>query len=629
MIKEQLETRYSTLSRDFTFLTAIILILLGLFALWIGLNSYNKHKAEVAYRLEEQASQADYLLSLEIQRAGHLLESMARQILHIGTNKKEDIATLLRSFDREGAGVNLFAWADNSQQIYISSQEGILPSPINIADRDYMKKSMVDPWNIQIGRPIYGRLSGTEVLPISLGVVDNNGQFKGTLLASINLKTLGKEFRKTLKTQEVDFALLTNGLVPVLNQANDDRFLNDIFPPQNVKHIHDSAHTAQSGQFGNHLESYLTHIRNSSLFPFIYLLGYDMKYQRLEFLSTLWQRLLPVFLFIVFLALALWIIRDRLIRPLYVLKSKLHALQRGEQVESSALTSLPEVAMIDEELSRISQLIQERRRIEHEQKHKLALMKQAKETAEISNRVKLNFMNSMSHELRIPLNTISGFSELMKNEVYGAIENSNYQQYIEDIYQSASLLQSLINDVIALGKAESDMMDLHEKPVQVHAVVSKCIRVLTDRLKETNITVENRASDMLPRLRVDELRLKQIILNLLTNSLSHTPRGGSIVVDAHTLHEPDKEPCFEIIITDYGAKLLPERDETQSVSDQLDDDGRPLPRKRHEIGQTSNLGVPLTRALVAMHQGELDIDATHNSNATRIIVRFSKDRIVS
>lgn len=624
------EEQRTGLSRDFALVSGVVFFFLLLFALWVTVNSYEKHSEEMSVRMQAEATRIDHLLSLEIDRAGHLLESLARQITHIGPENGQEIAALLRSFDHDGVGVNLFAWAGEDQQIMISSQQGMLAQRIDISDRDYIKKSIIEPWKVQIGRPIRGRLSGRDVIPISLGVQDVNDKYRGAVLASIDVQGLAKEFKASMQLKELDYTVMTKGLVQVLQHADTQGRLASLYSPQELLQRLSNTLNTEPKEAKSYFEDYLHIIHFSAERPFIYMLGYDLHHQRMEFIQSLAQRLFPLVLFIIFLLLTLLVVKRRLLEPLHTICKKVRQLLAGENIRrTERISALPEVKQIDKELVRISEYINERRRIEHEQKHRLALMKKAKEAAEISNRVKLNFMNSMSHELRIPLNTISGFSELMKNEVYGPVENNHYRQYIEDIYQSASLLQSLINDVIALGKAESDMMDLHEKPVKVQAVVAKCIRVLTDRLKETHITVENRVSEQLPQLQVDELRLKQIILNLLTNSISHTPKAGSIMVDAQCVSDTEEDTRFEIIITDYGAKRLPERADNQSLSEQLDEDGKPLPRKRSEIGQTSNLGVPLTRALVAMHQGELEIHSTPGSNATKVIVRFGKERIVN
>jgi signal transduction histidine kinase len=266
--------------------------------------------------------------------------------------------------------------------------------------------------------------------------------------------------------------------------------------------------------------------------------------------------------------------------------------------------------------------MQERRRVEYEQKAKLTFLKRAKDTAELSNRVKLDFLTSMSHEFRIPLNSISGFIELMKNEVYGPIGNDRYRQYVADMHDALQGLQSLVGDVISLTKAESAQAESQEKPIELQLVVARAIRQMAEKLKEAGITVENRVREDIPRLRVDEARLRQIIQNLLLNALSHTPSGGSVVVDARMTEDKLHQPIFELIITDYGAKRLPGKRD-----DEVGDATARAARKMAGGQRPGNLGVPLTRALVAMQQATLEVESPPGK-ATTVTVRYPKEKIV-
>ena len=173
------------------------------------------------------------------------------------------------------------------------------------------------------------------------------------------------------------------------------------------------------------------------------------------------------------------------------------------------------------------------------------------------------------------------------------------------------------------------MLELQEKPVQVELVISKCIRVLSDRLKESGVTIENRVGDMLPRLLVDELRLKQIILNLLGNAISHAPKGGSVIIDAQIGRDSKEERYFEIIVTDFGAKTVSKMvPEGNTIQQEMDEEGKPKLQSRSQLGRISNLGIPLTKALVAMHQANLTIES-QPGKPTLVMVRFPSKRIVT
>ncbi len=623
-------------SRDFAALTTIAISLLVVITSWTIYETYKDHEETVRSQLATDATRIDRTLVLEFEQAAYLLESISRQILHIGPNKLQNIALLLRSFDKENTVFHLFSWINANQQIVATSEQGILARNIDVSDRDYMKKTIIEPWKVQVGRPIKGRITGRRIIPLAMGVDDYKGNYIGTVLVSVDIARFTKKIKQQLFFTNTNFAIVTDSFMPVLESATTVDFINNYLPIAQIlqsndvnsnRNITPHQQTQQSASITSLWsdDKLVTYYQYSANYPYIILLGLDPKTQLTNFQLLVWKRVLPLFGVGALLWFMLWTIRNRIITPLHKLATYTEQLARGQHNDIN-LQGPREITYLANQLQKISNYIAERKRIEHEQRNKTALMKRAKEQAELSSKVKLDFMNAMSHELRIPLNNIIGFSEIMKNEVYGAIENEQYKQYIEDIYHSAELLQSLINDVLALGKAEAEMIELQEKPVDVQFIITKCIRVLGDRLKEAGITIENRTKKDLPKLRVDELRLKQIIMNLLTNSISHTPSGGSIVIEAAVTKDKKEQKYFEIIITDFGAKRLPLQKQN-TIREQMDESGKPRLRSRAHIGQISNLGIPLTKALVAMHQAVLDIQSPAGK-ATKVIVRFSAERII-
>lgn len=611
----------SSFSRDFFVLAAAVAFLLALLTLWIAYDTYRDHQQRLLEQMATDSVRMDRTLVQDIQQASYLLESISRQILHLNSGQPEEVAKLLRSFDTEGTIFNLFGWADASQRIMVTSIGGLVAHPLDISDRDYIKKSLSVPWQVHIGRPVEGRISGKWIVPLALGVNDASGKYLGAVLASINVDKLTAQLREALNDPAVSFGVVTSTLTVVVDAGKSTDFIASYFPLATLKDVDFKAHP--HGQFtianSKMVHNTLTYYQHSASYPFVFLLGTDMSMQLWPLLNLLWQRLFPLLLIAVFSAIVLLVIRNRVIQPLAVLGEEAEKLIRGEPLTKS-VKGPSEITLLGKLLQQISAYIQERRRIEFEQKAKLTFLKRAKDTAEISNRVKVDFLTSMSHEFRTPLNTISGFIELMKNEVYGAIGNERYRQYVADIHDSVNALQSLVSDVISLSKAESSQSEVQEKPLELQLVVARCIRNLADKLKEAGVTVENRVREELPKLRVDEARLRQVIQNLLFNALSHTPSGGSIVVEARVSEDKLHQPVFEIIITDYGAKRLPGSRE--------DDDDLMSRRNKKGFGsKPGNLGVPLTKALVAMQQATLEVESPPGK-ATTVTVRYPKEKIV-
>ncbi len=614
-------------SRDFALLAGSMLCLLLLLAGWVVFDANRDYKVQNLTLLETEATRLDRAVILEVKQSSYLLESLGRQIMHLGQEDKDGIARLLRSFEMENSMFGLFAWIDTEQQIVASSARGVLSKGLDVSDRDYMKKALIEPWKVQLGRPVEGRVSSKWVIPTAMGVDDYSGNHLGTVLLSIDVEKMTQKLRRTLQGNVVDFAMVTDTYIAITESSEESDFINQFFPIDLLQMI-DFDTSPQGEMAAVPTGNLVTYYQQSAIYPFTFLLGVNLNDRWVDFASILWQRMVPIFMITVFLLFVLWVVRARILLPLHHLTDKVHALIRGESIQAD-IEALDEIVYLDKQLARINGYLQERRNIEREQRGKIAFMKQAKEAAELSNRVKIDFLHSMSHELRTPLNTIAGFAELMKNQVYGVIENEKYTQYIDDIYDCSSAVQGLVGDVLALAKAEAGMLELQEKPVQVELVISKCIRVLSDRLKESGVTIENRVGDMLPRLLVDELRLKQIILNLLGNAISHAPKGGSVIIDAQIGRDSKEERYFEIIVTDFGAKTVSKMmPEGNTIQQEMDEEGKPKLQSRSQLGRISNLGIPLTKALVAMHQANLTIES-QPGKPTLVMVRFPSKRIVT
>jgi two-component system cell cycle sensor histidine kinase PleC len=151
--------------------------------------------------------------------------------------------------------------------------------------------------------------------------------------------------------------------------------------------------------------------------------------------------------------------------------------------------------------------------------------------AEGANKAKSEFLANMSHELRTPLNAINGFSEIMVGEMFGPLGDRRYKGYATDILNSGQHLLALINDILDMSKIEAGKMNLRMEPVALDEVVEDSVRLVRDRVEAAGLTL---AVDLpaLPEVEADFRALKQVMLNLLSNALKFTPRGGGITVAA-------------------------------------------------------------------------------------------------
>ncbi|MBV9078474.1 MAG: HAMP domain-containing histidine kinase [Methylobacteriaceae bacterium] len=242
---------------------------------------------------------------------------------------------------------------------------------------------------------------------------------------------------------------------------------------------------------------------------------------------------------------------------------------------------------------------------------------EARRRAEEANLAKSRFLATMSHELRTPLNAILGFSEVMKNEVFGPHANASYKEYSGDIHGSGQHLLGLMNEILELSRIEAGRYDLQEEAVQLAWIVGDCRHMLNLRASAKNQTVREMIDPSLPRLWADERAVRQIVLNVLTNAIKFTPPGGEVVVKVGWTSSGGQY----VSVKDTGPGI-PE-DEIPVVMSSF---GRgSLAIKTAEQG--SGLGLPIVKGLIDLHGGGFQLRSKPREG-TEVIVTFPAARVM-
>ena len=243
-------------------------------------------------------------------------------------------------------------------------------------------------------------------------------------------------------------------------------------------------------------------------------------------------------------------------------------------------------------------------------------LRHAKEDAEYANHVKSQFLASMSHELRTPLNAIIGFSDMIMSEFLGPIGADKYKEYLGDIHDSGEHLLELITDILDMSKIESGMMELHEDPVELSRVIDACHKLIRHRAQDKSITLTIDLPAQSPVLWGDEVRIKQILINLLTNAVKYTPAGGDVAL---TL-EWREQDGLKMTVSDTGIGMS--KDDIPRAMEPFAQVSDIMTSEREGVG----LGLFLTRSLVEMHDGTLTLESTPGEG-TQAIVHLPPARV--
>jgi signal transduction histidine kinase len=238
-------------------------------------------------------------------------------------------------------------------------------------------------------------------------------------------------------------------------------------------------------------------------------------------------------------------------------------------------------------------------------------MRSATREAQKAAAAKAEFVAKISHEIRTPLNAITGFAEVIMGERLGPVGNERYREYLKDIHAAGLHVVSLLNDLLDLSKIETGQLDLSFANVSLNELTQQCVGIMQPQASRARIIIRTSLTPGLPQVVADERSLRQIVLNLLSNSIRFTGPGGQVIVST--------------AFADSGEAILRVRDTGVGMSEKDVEAALEPFRQAATAGSWGSggtgLGLPLTKALAEANRAHFSIKSAPNAG-TLIEVAF-------
>jgi two-component system cell cycle sensor histidine kinase PleC len=511
--------------------------------------------------------------------------------------------------EAEGEAFDLSAWkakipslrSPGVQIVLVDSQGRVRasapeqdPHRLYLSERDFFAAHAHDPKPDFVIGPASGKISMRLAIPAAHGPAAAAGIFPGVLKLSLDPEFLAALHRKALLGRTASIDAVASGGAIITRAGGAGRAVD--FEAARLSPAGEAGEYSSRSSAGG--ERHFYHWRKVPGYPLFAVAGIG---EGEALASSGNQTLFFIGLAAAALCLPLFMM---LMLNREISRRVEHAVALEQESEKVHIERAALLAITDE-------LAKERVKLRRSNKE-LAL---ARRRAEEANRAKSIFLANMSHELRTPLNAVLGFSEIIRDRLFGN-DPERYADYAADIHRSGSHLLNIVNDILDVTRIDAGKFELREEKVRLAELLDGSLLAVEPQAAKGGISLKLRAPEACATIHGDKTKLKQIIINLLSNAIKFTPSNGSVELSARA--EADGGLTVAVRDTGIGMASHEIRDAVQLFG-QVDNS---LTRRYEGTG----LGLPLAIQLAELHGGTLTVESAPGRGTT-VTVRFPCERV--
>jgi len=600
----------STLEEEVSKINVLILLTVVAACVITSLISYWTYKSDKEDFYFSEARRISVVLEESFINVSHYLKFVGKSIVeNCEKDNLERIAIYLQDkvpddvIEKEVIAITMFDWIQPDKMYVANSIYGVFPKKINLDHRSYLERTDQFPWKAFHSKPVIGIPSAQKVIPVGMGVINEYGDFYGTIATGIRIDRIEEKIEAVFADENITYLLLDKDFESIVTSKHIQKHnikksaLDDLI--QNVKANIDSNEESEGFLHkGINLNNELRYkyYKKLSNYPYYIVIGELNSSSR----NSLIARIVPILLAISFVGLSALatqaLFKIRVINPLI----NLNGLKNYSHFNSN-------IFEIDSLCSKLSdfeeKMILEKQKIMDSESIKANLEEKIKErTTELTNelQVKTDFLNNVSHEIRTPVQGVTAISKGLVDH-WSDFDDAKKYKFIKDIFKSSDKLFFLLNNLLDVSKFSSGKMNYHFEGIDISVVVKNVEEEFKFYLSDNNLKIVQKIDKTANlKCKADSNRLCQVVRNLLSNAIKFSSGGEIKIIVENILQQEDeeKQEMIRVAVKDKGVGI-PEG-EIDKIFDSFSQSSR---TKTVTIG--SGLGLSICKEIIKAHSGKI------------------------